>query len=69
MPLIFLFFLFITDIVAALGDGYVSPRSVEMLQDRFEGSEIRYLNYGHVTSFLYQQDAFRDAIADSLRKL
>lgn len=60
---------FVIVTVAALGDAYVSPESVGKLQQRFEGSEMRYLTGGHVSSFLSHQQAFRIAIADSLRKL
>jgi hypothetical protein len=52
-----------------MGDGYVSPESVYKLHTRFEGSELRHVPGGHVTAFVSKQQAMRDAIADSIRKL
>ncbi|KAI3423963.1 hypothetical protein D9Q98_009797 [Chlorella vulgaris] len=58
-----------TVIVGALQDAYVSPQSVLELQQHLEGSEVRWVPGGHVTSFLLHHRSFRAAIVDSLAKL
>lgn len=56
-------------LVAAEQDAYVSPASVLELQDHLPGSEVRWVPGGHVSSFLMHQNAFRQAIKDSLERL
>jgi pimeloyl-ACP methyl ester carboxylesterase len=56
-------------LVAATEDAYVSPASVLELQDHLPGSEVRWVPGGHVSSFLMHQNAFRQAIKDSLERL
>lgn len=56
-------------LVAATEDAYVSRESVLELQRHLPGSSIRWVPGGHVSSFLFHQEAFRTAILDSLHKL
>lgn len=56
-------------LVGATEDAYVSPQSVMELAEHWPGSEVRWVKGGHVSAFLLQQNAFRQAIADSLTRL
>jgi pimeloyl-ACP methyl ester carboxylesterase len=56
-------------LVAARDDAYVSPASVEELARHLAGSEVRWVEGGHVSSFILHQPAFREAILDSLGRL
>ncbi|CAA7407981.1 unnamed protein product [Spirodela intermedia] len=55
--------------VAATDDGYIPRHSVMELQKAWPGSEVRWVTGGHVSSFLFHNDAFRKAIIDSLDRL
>ncbi|GLI69895.1 hypothetical protein VaNZ11_014551 [Volvox africanus] len=56
-------------IVAAQDDAYVSSESVQQLHRYWQGSELRMVTGGHVSSFLMHQEAFREAIRDSLARV
>lgn len=56
-------------IVGAREDQYVLPSSVQELAEHWAGSEVRWVSGGHVTAFVLQQPAFRQAICDSLARL
>ncbi|KXZ50280.1 hypothetical protein GPECTOR_17g919 [Gonium pectorale] len=56
-------------IVAARDDAYVSGESVRQLHEYWPGSELRMVSGGHVSAFLMHQDAFRQAIRDSLTRV
>ena len=56
-------------LVAARHDGYVDVGSVRALQQHWTGSELRVVDGGHVSAFLLHQQAFRDALRDSLSRL
>ncbi|CAD7697002.1 unnamed protein product [Ostreobium quekettii] len=55
--------------VAARDDAYVSPDSVLEVHRYWEGSEMRWVPGGHVSSFLFQTEAFCGAIKDSVRRV
>lgn len=55
--------------VAARDDAYVSVASVEAMHAYYPGSELRMVDGGHVSAFLMHQPRFREAVADSLRRL
>jgi hypothetical protein len=56
-------------VVGATHDLYVGRRAVLELHAHLPGSEVRWVPGGHVSSFILHQQAFRDAIADSLDRL
>lgn len=56
-------------IVAATDDAYVARWSPEALHRHWEGSDLRLVPGGHVSSFIVHQPAFRRAILDSLDRL
>ena len=56
-------------LVGATQDAYVSPQSVLELAEHWPGSEVRWVKGGHVSAFLLQQNAFRQAISDSVSRL
>ncbi|KAL6779033.1 hypothetical protein ACKKBF_B19070 [Auxenochlorella protothecoides x Auxenochlorella symbiontica] len=56
-------------VVGATEDAYVCREAVLDLHHFLEGSEVRWVPGGHVSSFLLHQEAFRSAIADSLARL
>lgn len=53
-------------IINARHDAYVPSHGVMPLTDIWPGSTVRYLNRGHVSAILLDNDVFRKAIADSL---
>lgn len=56
-------------IVGATEDAYVDREAIMDLHAFLEGSEVRWVPGGHVSSFILHQQAFRDAIVDSLARL
>eukprot|EP00088_Acartia_fossae_P019965 TRINITY_DN21690_c0_g1_i4.p1 TRINITY_DN21690_c0_g1~~TRINITY_DN21690_c0_g1_i4.p1 ORF type:complete len:418 (+),score=60.86 TRINITY_DN21690_c0_g1_i4:57-1310(+) len=56
----------IIEIVAAQYDAYQPRKSIKPLDKLWPGSNIRYVAQGHVSSYLFHQKQFRDAIYDSL---
>ena len=56
-------------LVGATEDAYVSAQSVKELAAHWPGSEVRWVKGGHVSAFLLQQAAFRQAISDSIDRL
>lgn len=56
------------EIVAAKFDAYQPRRGVQPLHHLWSGSNIRYIENGHVSSYLFHQDVFRQAIYDSFAK-
>ncbi len=53
-------------LVAARGDGYVSADSVRALHQHWAGSELRWVEGGHVAAFLFQSPSFVQAVHDGL---
>jgi len=56
------------EIVAAEFDAYQPRRGVKPLDQLWPGSNIRYTPNGHVSSYLLNQDVFREAIYDCFNK-
>lgn len=56
------------ELVAAKFDAYQPETDVTPLNKLWPGSRIRYVENGHVGSYLFQQNVFREAIYDSLDK-
>ena len=56
--------------VAAELDAYQPREGITALPDIWPGSEIRYIKHaGHVSSYLFKQDVFRQAIYDAIDKM
>lgn len=55
-------------IVSALRDGYIPRRGVPGLDEIWPGVEVRYIDGGHISAFLFKQTEFRKAIGDSFNK-
>lgn len=53
-------------IINARHDGYVPSDGVIPLTNIWPGSTVRYLDRGHITAILLDNDIFRRAIADSM---
>lgn len=56
-------------VVGASRDGYVAPRSVEELHRHWPGSELRWLDAGHVSGYLRGGNIARGALMDALERL
>ncbi|XP_023321753.1 protein ABHD18 [Eurytemora carolleeae] len=56
------------EIVAAKYDAYQPQGRVKPLEDLWRGSNIRFVEEGHVSSYLFHQNVFREAIYDSFNK-
>lgn len=55
-------------IVVARSDAYVPRDQVLSLQDLWPGAEVRYIDSGHISAFLFKQGDFRKAIVDAFDK-
>ena len=53
-------------VVGARYDAYVPPASVRRLHEAWPGSRLRWVDGGHVSSFVQHPPAFREAILESL---
>eukprot|EP01137_Pigoraptor_chileana_P012147 Opistho-2@64176 len=58
-----------TIFVVARHDAYVPPESTERMLQLWPGSELRYVDGGHVSSFFLRQGDFRRAITDAFARL
>lgn len=56
-------------LVGARRDGYVAARSVEALHAHWPGSELRWIDEGHVSGYLRSGGVARDALHDALGRL
>lgn len=56
-------------IVAANDDAYMPRDGVIPLNELWPGSELRTVNTGHITAFLFSQQIFRNAISDSFDRV
>ncbi|XP_053284466.1 protein ABHD18 isoform X2 [Pleuronectes platessa] len=54
--------------VQAKEDAYIPRTGVLSLQEIWPGCEVRYLNGGHISAYLFKQNAFRQAIYDAFNK-
>uniref|UniRef100_A0AAY4BV81 Abhydrolase domain containing 18 n=1 Tax=Denticeps clupeoides TaxID=299321 RepID=A0AAY4BV81_9TELE len=52
-------------VVQAKEDAYVPRAGVRSLQEIWPGCEVRYINGGHVSAYLFKQGLFRRAIYDA----
>lgn len=46
-------------VIQAKEDAYVPRTGVLSLQDIWPGCEVRYLNGGHISAYLFKQNTFR----------
>ncbi|MCC6645827.1 MAG: alpha/beta hydrolase family protein [Polyangiaceae bacterium] len=56
-------------LVGARRDGYVAPRSVEALHRHWPGSELRWIDEGHVSGYVRSAAPARAAVLDALERL
>ncbi|XP_078117180.1 protein ABHD18 isoform X5 [Sander vitreus] len=52
-------------VVQAKEDAYIPRTGVLSLQEIWPGCEVRYLNGGHISAYLFKQNVFRQAIYDT----
>lgn len=55
------------NIVTAQYDAYQPRKNIKPLDQLWPGSSVRYVNQGHVSSYLFHQNVFREAIYDSFK--
>ncbi|XP_059578058.1 protein ABHD18 isoform X3 [Alligator mississippiensis] len=55
-------------VVQAKEDAYVPRTGVRSLQEIWPGCEIRYLDGGHISAYLFKQGLFRQAIYDAFER-
>ncbi|XP_032080276.1 protein ABHD18 isoform X2 [Thamnophis elegans] len=55
-------------VVQAKEDAYIPRTGVRSLQEIWPGCEVRYLNGGHVSAYLFKQGLFRQAIYDAFER-
>ncbi|CAK6979934.1 protein ABHD18 [Scomber scombrus] len=55
-------------VVQAKEDAYVPRAGVRSLQEIWPGCEVRYLNGGHISAYLFKQNVFRRAIYDAFNR-
>ncbi|XP_039975147.1 protein ABHD18 isoform X2 [Xiphias gladius] len=55
-------------VVQAIEDAYIPRTGVLSLQEIWPGCEVRYLNGGHISAYLFKQNVFRQAIYDAFNR-
>jgi len=55
-------------VVTAQHDAYVPRDGVKSIGDLWNGCEVRYIDSGHITAFLFNHGVFRKAIVDGFEK-
>ncbi|XP_020011779.1 protein ABHD18 isoform X1 [Castor canadensis] len=55
-------------VVQAKEDAYIPRTGVRSLQEIWPGCEIRYLEGGHISAYLFKQGLFRQAIYDAFER-
>ncbi|XP_061541429.1 protein ABHD18 isoform X2 [Phycodurus eques] len=55
-------------VVQAKEDAYIPRAGVLSLQEIWPGCEVRYLNGGHISAYLFKQNVFRQAIYDAFNR-
>ncbi|GMT28671.1 hypothetical protein PFISCL1PPCAC_19968, partial [Pristionchus fissidentatus] len=55
--------------LSATSDGYILHDGLVMQDQLWKGSEMRYIDRGHVTTYLFCQSLFRECIKQSFSKL
>lgn len=56
-------------VVAAKDDAYVLREGILDLTELWPGSEVRFIDSGHIAAFLFSQSIFRKAIADAYGRM
>ena len=56
-------------LVGALHDAYILPDAVLKLHEHWPGSQLRWLNTGHIGAFLFYRDHFQQAILEAFSAL
>jgi pimeloyl-ACP methyl ester carboxylesterase len=56
-------------LVGAKGDAYIPPESVLLLHRHWPGSDLQWLDTGHVGAFLFHRGAFLRAIRNAFSRL
>lgn len=56
-------------LLAARSDGFIPPSDVETLHRHWPGSELRWLDAGHVTAVLFHRSPHRRAVLDAFERL
>ena len=56
-------------VVGGSDDGYVGMQSVRDVGTHLDGSEVRWVKGGHVSSFIMQHGSFVSAMVDSVARL
>ncbi|XP_035985977.1 protein ABHD18 isoform X1 [Fundulus heteroclitus] len=55
-------------VIQAREDAYIPRTGVLSLQEIWPGCEVRYLNGGHISAYLFKQNFFRQAIYDAFNR-
>ncbi|XP_035220093.1 protein ABHD18-like [Stegodyphus dumicola] len=55
-------------VVTAEHDAYVPRDGIKSIGDLWKGCEVRYIDAGHITAFLFNHGVFRKAIIDAFEK-
>ncbi|XP_042274807.1 protein ABHD18 [Thunnus thynnus] len=55
-------------VIQAKEDAYIPRTGVLSLQEIWPGCEVRYLNGGHISAYLFKQNVFRQAIYDAFNR-
>ncbi|XP_026185709.1 protein ABHD18 isoform X3 [Mastacembelus armatus] len=55
-------------VVQAREDAYIPRTGVLSLQEIWPGCEVRYMNGGHISAYLFKQNIFRQAIYDAFNR-
>ncbi|XP_028314793.1 protein ABHD18 isoform X2 [Gouania willdenowi] len=55
-------------VVQAKEDAYIPRTGVRSLQEIWPGCEVRYLKGGHISAYLFKQNAFRQAIYEAFTR-
>lgn len=55
-------------VVTAQHDAYVPRDGVKSIRELWDGCEVRYIDSGHITAFLFNHGEFRKAIVDAFDK-
>ncbi|GIY13676.1 hypothetical protein CDAR_199971 [Caerostris darwini] len=55
-------------VVTAEHDAYVPREGIKSIGDLWEGCDIRYIDAGHITAFLFNHGVFRKAIIDAFER-
>jgi len=54
--------------IACTNDGYVLREGIPDMNDLWPGCQVRFIPYGHITAFLFNQTVFLHAVAEMLQR-